>query len=323
MTTQSSTVITTTQEAEARNWLLVQPAFAESPYGRSLRAQPLGFIDIGARGGVSAIVEPIAAATAVLGFEPDANEAQALRDSHAAVPIWHTFEVSSTAVAGTKGPRDFYQTARGVNSSLLRPSEAFAERYQVPGFAVESVATYQTDTLDNIVFGKYANAPAYGEFLKIDVQGAEREVLQGAERLLGERTVAVVAEVSFCELYEHQPLFGEVAEFLKNHGFSFYGFHAMSHRASHLRYLREKQSPQWSQRLLHADAVFFRDDVFAGGGAEETRRSRAVLLGVSILLGHYDTAVELLSLDSPGQKESEVALMKLLEELATKGQRRK
>ena len=315
MVTKSPVAVSELRDAGTRNWLLNHSAFAGSAYGKSLKSQPLGFIDIGARGGVSSIVEPIAAATAVLGFEPNESEAQALRDAHAASPVYQSFKVRCAAVAGTTGTRDFYETVRGVNSSLLRPSESFASRYQVPGFAIENIGSRQTNTLDNIIYETDESAAPYGEFLKLDVQGAELEVLQGAERVLSERTVAVIAEVSFCELYENQPLFGDVASFLKSKGFGFYGFHAMSHRASHLRDLIDCSSPRWSQRLIHADGIFFRGNV-VGDGAVEGFRLRAALFIVAVLLGHYDIASELLACGRALEKCSQGALSGLLEELA-------
>lgn len=316
MNPKFAVTVTEMRDAGTKNWLLNHPAFTGSVYGKSLKSQPLGFIDVGARGGVSSIVEPIAAATAVLGFEPDVSESQSLRDGHASAPKWHTFEISSKAVAGSSGQRKFYETARGVNSSLLRPSESFAKRYQSPGFAIKNISNCLTDTLDNIIFGCQENSPHFGEFLKLDVQGAELEVLQGAERLLSERTVGVVAEVCFCELYESQPLFGDVAAFMKEKGFGFYGFHEMSHRASHLRHLITQQSPKWSQRLLHADAVFFRDDVFIRHEVDGGLRSRAVLFCVAILLGHYDTAYEILVSEMTVESRERSAVEALLEELA-------
>lgn len=318
MAVKSSTGIPAMRDAAPRNWLLTHPAFAESAYGKCLNAQPLGFIDLGARGGVSSVVEPIAAATSVLGFEPDESEAQALRNAHAASPVYQSFDVRCVAVAGTSGPRDFYETARGVNSSLLRPSEAFARRYQVPGFAIENINACQTDTLDNVIFGTNEATTSYGEFLKLDVQGAELEVLQGGERVLLERTVAVIAEVSFCELYENQPLFGDVALFLKSKGFGFYGFHAMSHRASHLRHLLNNQNFTWSQRLIQSDAIFFRDDVFISRPHKASFRARAVLTCVALLLGYYDLAYELHHLNSGKTAGQSQAFLELLEQLASK-----
>lgn len=56
--------------------------------------------------------------------------------------------------------------------------------------------------------------------LKLDVQGSELAVLKGASRLLHITTYGL-AECSFVELYEGQPLFSEVYRFLEERGFQF------------------------------------------------------------------------------------------------------
>lgn len=296
------------------DWLFNQPAFRDCFVGESLGQQPLGFIDIGARGGISELVRPIASKTAVLGFEPDRAEAARLMSSHEAQPRWYAFEIETTAVAGKKGERDFFETARGVNSSLLQPSAAFAQRYQVPGFAVERVISCEADTLDSLLFEKREDVLSYGELLKLDAQGAELEILQGSSRLLSERTVAIVCEVSFCELYKRQPLFGDVATYLRECGFAFYGFQSLSHRASHLRHLIKQPSSRWIQRLLHGDAVFFREEVFHESDDARMQRLKAMACCIAILLGRYDTAVEV-SESVRGVNTNE--LFGMLEQLAT------
>jgi FkbM family methyltransferase len=59
---------------------------------------------------------------------------------------------------------------------------------------------------------------AHLDFLKMDVQGAEREVLaHGREKLAG--TVVIQTEVSFVPLYQGQPVFGEMDLALRELGF--------------------------------------------------------------------------------------------------------
>ena len=55
-------------------------------------------------------------------------------------------------------------------------------------------------------------------FLKIDTQGYELEVLKGAERTL-ELITALVVEVSLVKLYENQPHWLDVVNFLKERDF--------------------------------------------------------------------------------------------------------
>ena len=58
--------------------------------------------------------------------------------------------------------------------------------------------------------------------LKIDVQGLEREVIQGGENLLS--TVKwVLIETSFAKLYNGEATFAEMLDIMKVHGFEFIG----------------------------------------------------------------------------------------------------
>ncbi len=58
--------------------------------------------------------------------------------------------------------------------------------------------------------------------MKVDVQGFELDVLAGAETTL-QRVDVLIVETSMVELYERQPLFHEVYEFLRARGFVFAG----------------------------------------------------------------------------------------------------
>ncbi len=66
-------------------------------------------------------------------------------------------------------------------------------------------------------------------FVKIDVQGFERQVLAGGTETIGNASV-VLLELSFEELYEGQPLFDELFDTMRSLGFKFRGTMAqMSH----------------------------------------------------------------------------------------------
>jgi hypothetical protein len=58
--------------------------------------------------------------------------------------------------------------------------------------------------------------------LKLDVQGGELDALYGAEQLL-QSVDAVLIEASFVELYEGQPLVGDVFDYLRSRRFSCVG----------------------------------------------------------------------------------------------------
>lgn len=75
-----------------------------------------------------------------------------------------------------------------------------------------------TTTLDESVAGTPFEQP---DLIKIDVQGAEKEVIAGGMRCLG-RAQAVILEVPIVEEYEGAPLFHDVVAFMAAQGFRVY-----------------------------------------------------------------------------------------------------
>jgi methyltransferase FkbM-like protein len=70
---------------------------------------------------------------------------------------------------------------------------------------------------------------AGADYLKIDVQGAELDVLRGAPRLLAEALV-VHAEVEFVPLYREQPLFADVDRTLRGAGYGLFALEEIQSR---------------------------------------------------------------------------------------------
>ena len=63
------------------------------------------------------------------------------------------------------------------------------------------------------------------DLLKIDAQGYERQILEGAGGLLTPATIrGLLLEVAFVELYQNQTWCGEVMELLRVRGYRLFGF---------------------------------------------------------------------------------------------------
>lgn len=238
--------------------------------------RPLGFVDVGARGGVHPLVEPIASQVSVVGFEPDEDACRAL---NAAAPdsCWASACFLPLALSDRAGQATLYRHTASTNDSLLPSNLAFVDRYRMVKFQPSGVTSVTTTTLDAALH------PGQGEFLKLDTQGTELEVLMGARRTLREDTAAVYCEVEFAELYAGQYLFHDVAGYLRACGFSFFGFDNMSYRSRGF-YGREPK-----ERLVWADAVFFRDPL----EQPMPLRQRRVVYTAALLTGYRDFAREI------------------------------
>ncbi|MDP2593101.1 MAG: FkbM family methyltransferase [bacterium] len=77
-------------------------------------------------------------------------------------------------------------------------------------------------TMDELLINNKKIPPP--DFLSLDTQGTEFEILRASSQILKENVLAVVSEVSFQEIYKKQKLFGDVSKLLSDQGFFFVKF---------------------------------------------------------------------------------------------------
>lgn len=300
----------TDRHAAPSRGILDHPDFLASGVRRTLARAPIGFVDVGARGGAHAFMSPFAAATAVLAFDPDPDEARAIAAEHARAPVWERVEVEAAAVAGRSGTATMHLARSPVNHSLRPANPAFAARYAIPGLAPAGTADVPAVTLDDALFGARAGEGFWGEVVKTDAQGCDHDILAGATRTLAERTVALVVESIFLEAYAGQPRFSETELLLREAGFAFYGFLTLNTRS---RRLVDKTRAHGRERLFYADAVFLRDPLPSGGGRPLDLRQQHVLFCAALALGYLDFALDLaLSTWAAGDPEEAERLRRLV-----------
>lgn len=86
--------------------------------------------------------------------------------------------------------------------------------------------TIQGITLDDICVEKGARSPY---LIKVDTQGAELDVLSGAEQILSE-TEMVILEVSFFKFFNGGPQFYDCIQFMHDRGFVVYDIFDLQYR---------------------------------------------------------------------------------------------
>jgi FkbM family methyltransferase len=201
----------------------------------------------------------------VIGFEPAAAECAKLnalnRPGHLYLP--HAI--------GDGRQRTFYECNSPYCSSLFEPNEALAEKFHYLGEPLRLVGTRMIETrrLDDLA------ETAGTDFLKIDVQGSELLVLQGAvERL---RDVLVVhIEVEFLPLYKEQPLFADIDSHLRAQGFAFHTLMPFGRTFKPMAVANDGSA--WLRQILWADAVYVRDFMgFAELAPESLLKLAAIL----------------------------------------------
>jgi FkbM family methyltransferase len=157
----------------------------------------------------------------VTGFEPDPQALAELQRAHQGVQerryLPHFVGDGADAV--------FHETNWSLTGSLLAPNRPVLDRYPDLGSLTQERARHlvRTVRLDDVI-------PAGGmDLLKIDVQGGEGRVFDGARARL-EECLLVWTEVEFLELYQGQPLFGDIDRMLRERGLRFFGFAGVAQR---------------------------------------------------------------------------------------------
>lgn len=150
----------------------------------------------------------------VYAFEPDPVPRQTLESAHRDDPQIRIFPL---AAADQNGELTFVQRSVSCNSSLMQADGR-------SGGLGEHAIQVQARTLDH--FCAEESVPRI-DLLKIDTEGADLLVLQGAKNLLKNEAIDVIMlEVFFLPTYQQQATFDEIARFLSGYGYGLFNFYA-------------------------------------------------------------------------------------------------
>ena len=239
------------------------------------------YVMCGARGETRNRLLALLPQARLIGFEPDAEECQRLR--RAARPGYTYHDV---AVAGRDEQRTLYLTRERACSSLLQPNAAFFGRFLdcAPQIEVEQQRTVETVSLDSFL---PRIGVAHVDFLKLDTQGTELEILQGASHLIAAGVVGIQVEVEFAPIYQGQPLFSDLDGHLRQLGFMLFDL-------SRNRYRRSGIPRECLTRgqLLWGDAIYLRD--YGWFAAESKKQPIFSLCLIAAALGFHDYALEVM-----------------------------
>ena len=190
------------------NWVRSKKLFREL-LGDSI----ITLVDVGARGG-DAVQQagsaeelmPLENHINYIGFDADEEEVKRLNS----LPSnYHTAQYISSFVSNKKEIVTFKLYYNAGMSSIYDLSESF-ERWFIKS-PVEKELLLQADTLDNLLNQDI-------DFIKLDTQGSEYEILSGAERCLS-TALMVEVEVEFFPVYETQKLAHDVISKMNNLGY--------------------------------------------------------------------------------------------------------
>jgi len=109
----------------------------------------------------------------------------------------------------------FASTDHSACSSILEPSYCLEQYPQIIFDTIEDDISMRT--LDSFCDSGELNPQDY-QFINIDVQGYELEVLKGSSKFL-EHAKVILAEVNNREVYKGCPMVGDIDDYLSSYGF--------------------------------------------------------------------------------------------------------
>jgi len=232
--------------------LVQSGAFAEDP---------LVVVDVGARGGVEWFWKVFGDGVRVVAFEPDPEECARLQAAGE-----KNVTYLPLALAAGRGTRTLHVGQYPATSSFYPNDPAWCGRFDVGDvLRVQSEIELATTSLRDALAGKRA------DFLKLDVEGAELDVLRGADL---QPVLGLVTEVRFTEKMSGCPAFADLDNFCRAAGFDLYDLdlYRYSRRALPYPYLydyhddagRPGLGPTVQGQPLVGDALYLRDGLTAG-----------------------------------------------------------
>jgi FkbM family methyltransferase len=259
------------------------------------RKQKFAVVDVGARFGGADYWNAFGDQLDLIGFEPDEDECRRLN----ALPGQRTHRYFPVALYGDRGRRTFYVAKSSGSSGFYKRDMAFWSRLSCKR-NVEVERTVQLDAVDFDHFAS-ANNIDHVDFMKVDVEGAELDVLQGSTNFLSKGTVLGVAtEITFVD---SGPQFAVPAidSLLRGLGFRLFDLEVSRFTRSSLTSPEEYDyvgAPSYRGQVIGADALYLRDAVAELGATDSrstwTDESILKLACLFELFGLPDCSIELL-----------------------------
>ena len=262
---------------------------------------PVTVVDVGARWGFNEEWKAFGDCLRVYCFEPDKEECERLNASAGANVSYLPF-----ALGARTGDATLYHTRLSASTGLYRTNWDFFSRLLNRDNAItDKEETIRVTTLDEAL--NTAGVQSI-DFLKLDVEGAELDVLMGGARYLAmPRLIGVLSEFRFHQEINGSPAFWQLDAHLQKFGFRLFDMHFshQSRRVLPYESLADYRLPDGDRffaytihgQVMDGDGLYFRDLLIPANSSIRASASPAHLLKAACLFEIYalnDCAAELI-----------------------------
>jgi FkbM family methyltransferase len=262
--------------------------FIEPNFTSYYQKSPLHLIDIGASGGLEGNWQAAEKYLKVIGFEPDKTAWEKL-----SLQKEEKYKYLNTGLFNKKGFVDFNITKKQMVSSIYTPNLKFLKQFpEVDRFEIIKTVKIEVDSLDNILEENNIKNP---DFIKLDTQGSELNILEGGIKTLNSDILGMEIEVEFVKMYENQPLFSEIDIFVRKNGFHLFDIQRF--------YFKRKQGIALGQckgQITFGNTLYlvnlerFKEIINGINDPQEKKIKALKAFSICFLYGYFDYALELL-----------------------------
>lgn len=274
-------------------------------------------IDAGAAGGLKEIPK-LRKFTNLISFEPLPESCNELKSNPALSRQFKSHKVFPFALYSSEHKSKLFIANKPSMSSMLEFDEAQFDFHF--GFSKGSkewktaLTQKGSENIKTITLNKFTFENKIDEidFLKLDTQGTELEILKGANNLLDKNKISVIkTEFSNIPVYKNQCVFSEIDNFLKSKGFMLIDCIYYPETI----YLSGESSKKTKKKLLQESGIG------AGGDAvyildKDVLSYKKKVIGASILasMGYTSAAMEYLKPALTSGKDQENFILELVPE---------
>jgi len=260
---------------------------------KALQQTGFGVIDVGSRDGLHHMFKEAASFIEAVGFEPDVDECEQLNKRLRKDTSYRSLTFLPFGLGRADGQQILNLCrSRGV-SSVYQPNRSFLDRFpDACRYDVVDTLRIPVREFDGLLKDQKVRLPNNIDFMKIDTQGSELDILHGARETLRNQVVAVEVEIEFARLYESQPLFLEVDSFLSECGFTLFKLR----RVEWVRQNYEHRPHLSAGQLVFGDALYLKDPLNPQlpWMPKDSHQAEALIL-ISLLYDLHDFALETIS----------------------------
>ena len=257
------------------------------PFLALLKHEKINVVDVGAAGGLQSRWKALLPYVNAFLFEPDKRSYERMLQKNDGISY------VNCALGGQCGTVELNLTRKPQCSSVYLPNREFIEQFPEEGrFDVTGKLEIELTTLSRL---REANLLPRIDFIKIDVEGYEYEILSGGDYHISQEAFGLEVEVEFQSIRREQPLFCDVHKFLSEKGYDLYDL-----RFTYWKRRGPIQTRQAKGQIIFADAVYFKKVSFL---TEVIRRSEKIMARritvhaatLFAIYGYYDCSRELIA----------------------------